>query len=58
MSLHGWRQLAEWSIQYSLLSPREKQEGLQIFHDEWAKYCYWIVATYGAHADKLDVILG
>jgi adenosine deaminase CECR1 len=58
MNLHGWRQLAEWSIEYSLLKPEEKLEALKFFHAAWEVFCKWIIATYGEFADTLNVSLG
>jgi adenosine deaminase CECR1 len=58
MNLHGWRQLAEWSIEYSLLKPEEKIKALAIFHLDWERFCEWIISKYGDHADTLDVSLG
>jgi adenosine deaminase CECR1 len=54
MNIYGWRQLAEWSLQYSCLSDKQKAQGLQIFRREWADFCDWVVETYGEHAAKLD----
>lgn len=57
MNLHGWRQLAEWSLIYSCLSEADKKEGLKIFRREWETFCEWIISQYGAHADALDISL-
>jgi len=55
MNLHGWKQLALWSIEYSCLTNPEKQEALQIFRTEWEEFCKWIIDEYGAYADSLDI---
>ena len=55
MSLHGWRQLAEWSIQYSCLTTAEKEEAFSIFSREWEVFCGWIIEEFDAYADTLDV---
>ncbi|KAJ9658546.1 hypothetical protein H2201_007753 [Coniosporium apollinis] len=47
MSVHGWRQLAEWSITFSCLSDMEKEEARRIFKREWEGFCCWIVDNYG-----------
>jgi hypothetical protein len=57
MNLHGWRQLCEWSIQYSCLSNEEKQQAFKIFWREWETFCKWVVTEYGPHAETLDVQL-
>lgn len=53
MGLHGWRQLAEWSIEYACLSDREKVEGYNIFAKDWLSFCTWIVEEYGNYAAGL-----
>jgi adenosine deaminase CECR1 len=57
MTLHGWRQLAEWSIEFSCLSEPEKAQAMAIFRREWEVFCGWIETTFGAHADSLSVSL-
>jgi adenosine deaminase CECR1 len=57
MTLHGWRQLAEWSIEFSCLSEPEKAQAMAIFRREWEGFCEWIDVTFGAHADSLPVSL-
>lgn len=58
MNLHGWRQLAEWSLEYSCLNHDEKERGMNIFRREWEKACERIITEYGAHADSLDITHG
>ncbi|KAF2453143.1 hypothetical protein BDY21DRAFT_141847 [Lineolata rhizophorae] len=55
MSVHGWRQLIEWSIQYSCLSDAQKVDGEKIFARDWKGFCQWVVDEYGAYADGLDI---
>ncbi|KAL5598631.1 hypothetical protein BROUX41_003446 [Berkeleyomyces rouxiae] len=38
MSLHGLRQLAEWSIEHSVLSEQEKGELKKIWETQWNKF--------------------
>jgi adenosine deaminase CECR1 len=57
MTLHGWRQLAEWSIEFSCLSDAEKAQAMFIFRREWQAFCEWTDAEFGAHADGLVVPL-
>jgi adenosine deaminase CECR1 len=51
MTIHGWKQLAEWSIEHSCLSPKEIQVAKEIHAREWEEFCQWVVATYGAEVD-------
>ncbi|KAK6441271.1 hypothetical protein LTR95_002512 [Oleoguttula sp. CCFEE 5521] len=51
MTLHGWKQLAEWSLEHACLTESEVARGLQILRADWEIYCQWIVDTYGAEAD-------
>ena len=46
MSLHGWRQLAEWSIEHACLRREEKDEGLKIFRADWERFCEKVVEDY------------
>jgi len=55
MSLHGWKQLALWSIDYSCLTNLEKHEARKIFQTEWEIFCRWIVDEYGGYAKGLDI---
>jgi adenosine deaminase CECR1 len=57
MTLHGWRQLAEWSIEFSCLSEQEKVQAMVIFRREWEAFCELCEAELGAHADGLAVAL-
>ncbi|KAK7606697.1 hypothetical protein JOL62DRAFT_586335 [Phyllosticta paracitricarpa] len=47
MSVHGWRQLAEWSLQHSCLAPEQVEQGLKYWKDSWEEFCSWVVKTYG-----------
>jgi adenosine deaminase CECR1 len=57
MTLHGWRQLAEWSIEFSCLSEKEKMQAMAIFRRDWEAFCGWTETEYGRHADSLAVSL-
>lgn len=50
MDLRGWRQLAEWSLEYSCMTAGEREEALRVFGQEWEKFCGWVVETYGKEA--------
>ncbi|KAI7457978.1 hypothetical protein KC357_g9298, partial [Hortaea werneckii] len=53
MSVHGWKQLAQWSIEHSCLSEEEVERAMAIFERNWRDFCDWVVATYGEYADRL-----
>jgi len=57
MSIHGWRQLVEWSVEHSRLSLQDKEEARRILKREWEDFCLWVIEKYGAHAELLDVKL-
>lgn len=46
VSIHSWKQLALWSIEYSCLSDKEKQQGKEIYLRSWEKFCKQIVDEY------------
>jgi len=47
MSLHGWKQLAEWSIEHSCLTSEQREQGLEILRREWEVFCSYIVDELG-----------
>ena len=49
MSLHGWRVLAEWSIEHSCMSPQEKDRALTEWNKKWGEFCRWIVDEFGSN---------
>jgi adenosine deaminase CECR1 len=51
MTIHGWKQLAEWSIEHSCLDEGQIQEAKAIHAREWERFCEWIVRTFGAEVD-------
>ncbi|KAK5151463.1 hypothetical protein LTS14_009306 [Recurvomyces mirabilis] len=53
MNIHGWKQLAEWSIQHSCLAEAEIDRAMNIFAKDWDAFCHWVVSTYGQYADGL-----
>jgi len=52
-TIHGWKQLAEWSIEHSCLKDKEKQRAMTIFKRDFEAFCGWVVETYGGYADSL-----
>ena len=53
MSVHGWKQLAQWSIEHSCLSDDEKKRAATIFDKDWQTFCQWVVYTYGEYVSSL-----
>jgi len=55
MSLYSWKQLARWSIDYSCLSDKEKEDGHMYLDQSWEVFCRLIVDDYGPlvmHTDE------
>lgn len=53
MTVHGWKQLAQWSIEHSCLTPAQIEEAQKIHARAWTEFCDWVVAKHGPHADRL-----
>jgi adenosine deaminase CECR1 len=47
MTIHSWKQLALWSLEYSCLKEEEKEKGKDIFLRSWKLFCEDIVSQYG-----------
>lgn len=57
MTIHGWKQLAEWSLEHSCLDGEQKQHALEIFARDFEAFCEWVVKVYGEYAVGLpDVV--
>lgn len=46
MSVHSWKQLALWSLEYSCLKESDKNVAEGYFKDAWNEFCDWVVAEY------------
>ena len=46
MTLHGWRQLIEWSIEHSCMDDRERKEVETAWLGMWEKFCRDIICHY------------
>jgi adenosine deaminase CECR1 len=55
MSVHSWKQLAEWSIEYSCLNDTEKAAAMEIFKEEWEEFCNEVVKKYSTVAVECGV---
>lgn len=47
VSVHSWKQLALWSLEYSCLTDDEKIRGIEIFRKRWASFCASVIDQYG-----------
>ncbi|KAL1606384.1 hypothetical protein SLS60_003787 [Paraconiothyrium brasiliense] len=47
ISVHSWKQLALWSLEYSCLTETEKTTAEGFFKDAWTEFCDWVYDTYG-----------
>ncbi|PSN66413.1 Metallo-dependent hydrolase [Corynespora cassiicola Philippines] len=47
ISLHSWKQLAIWSLEYSCLSEKEVQQGKSYYEQSWTQFCRQVVNRYG-----------
>lgn len=54
MTLHGWRQLVEWSLQHSCMSTEERQGVLGKWELMWEEFLDWIIAEYGSGHGGVD----
>lgn len=47
ISVHSWKQLALWSLEYSCLDDDKKAEGEKYFRTAWEQFCENVVREYG-----------
>lgn len=47
MTLHGWRQLIEWSIEHSCMEKDLQAKVYSEWEKLWNKFCQWIVDEHG-----------
>lgn len=48
MSLHGWRVLAEWSLEHSCMTAAERESVHKEWLRRWDIFCQWIIDEYGS----------
>ncbi|KAF2214847.1 hypothetical protein CERZMDRAFT_110415 [Cercospora zeae-maydis SCOH1-5] len=53
MNIHGWKQLAHWSIEHSCLDHDQRMQLKATFDQEWETFCQWVVDTYQEYAESL-----
>ena len=47
MTLYGWRQLIEWSLQHACMSATEYADVYEHWKAAWEEFLAWLVETYG-----------
>lgn len=47
MTLHGWRQLIEWSLEHSCMSEEELAVVRADWDKRWESFLDWVIAEYG-----------
>lgn len=47
MTLHGWRQLIEWSIEHSCMEDQLRKDIYADWERRWNEFCRWVVNEYG-----------
>ncbi|KAJ0163656.1 Adenosine deaminase CECR1-A [Colletotrichum tanaceti] len=48
MTLHGWRQLIEWSLEHSCMSEEELVVVREDWEKRWESFLDWVIAEYGS----------
>lgn len=56
MGIHGWKQLAVWSLEHACLDAGEIERAKGIFERDWEVFCGWVVERYGGFAEGLTEI--
>ena len=47
MTLHGWRQLIEWSIEHACMEEKLRKQVFDLWESRWTDFCEWIIRDYG-----------
>lgn len=50
MTLHGWRQLIEWSLEHSRMSEAEHADARKKWEELWNEFLDWMIGTYGENS--------
>ena len=48
MTVFGWRQLIEWSLEHACMSPAEYADVYEHWEEAWDGFLLWVVRKYGA----------
>ncbi|KAF9876330.1 putative adenosine/AMP deaminase [Colletotrichum karsti] len=52
MTLHGWRQLIEWSLEHSCMSKEELKPVYAKWEELWEEFLDWIISEYAEPASE------
>ena len=52
MTIHGWRQLIEWSLEHSCMSPTEREGVKAEWENRWYHFLEWVVAQYSGDVEE------
>jgi adenosine deaminase CECR1 len=55
MTIHGWRQLIEWSIEHSCMEDKLRSDIYTDWERRWNVFCEWIVKEYGYLAEGVTL---
>ena len=58
MTLHGWRQLIEWSLEHSRMSDDERAEVKKKWQDRWDEFLRWMNTKYGCVLEEAEPVGG
>ena len=47
MTLYGWRQLIQWSLEHSCMSPTERRGVYEHWEAAWGQFLAWVLEAYG-----------
>lgn len=47
MTIHGWRQLIEWSIEHSCMEDQLRRDIYAEWERRWYQFCNWTIENYG-----------
>lgn len=56
MGIHGWKQLATWSLEHACLDEGQMKHAKEIFEKDWERFCAWVVERYGEYSKGLKEI--
>ncbi|KAF1971041.1 Metallo-dependent hydrolase [Bimuria novae-zelandiae CBS 107.79] len=57
ITLHSWKKLAQWSLEYSCLNEKEVADAQKIFSKSFEHFCTWVATTYGDLVDKQGLVI-
>ncbi|KAF6819347.1 adenosine/AMP deaminase [Colletotrichum sojae] len=54
MTLHGWRQLIEWSLEHSCMSPSELKDVRAKWETLWEEFLDWVITEYKSYEPAVE----